>query len=310
MSGPRVMSVGLACVDIVSVCKNYPEEDSDQRVLDFYWQKGGNAANTSSVLSLLGARSEYMGNFANDNEMRFLKEDFESFGVSTAHCRTYDTGYITPTSIIIMNSQNGSRTILHASKNLPEVTLEDFKAVDLKNYKWIHFEGRPCFNTPTYEIVRMLAHIDEYNQSLSESEQVQTSVELEKPARPELDQLLDKANYVFVSKEYSQNKGLNSKEEAVNAFVKRCRKGASVICAWGEDGAAAIDCEGQLVTSLCFPPEKLCDTLAAGDTFNAATIFALTKGTKLCDAITFGCKVAGAKCGMQGIRGLKNINLT
>jgi hypothetical protein len=32
----------------------------------------------------------------------------------------------------------------------------------------------------------MLAHIDEYNQSLPESEQVQTSVELEKPARPEL----------------------------------------------------------------------------------------------------------------------------
>ena len=27
----RVMCVGLACVDIVSVCKNYPEEDSDQR---------------------------------------------------------------------------------------------------------------------------------------------------------------------------------------------------------------------------------------------------------------------------------------
>ena len=40
------------------------------RVLDFYWQKGGNAANSSTVLSLLGAKSEYMGSFANDNEMR------------------------------------------------------------------------------------------------------------------------------------------------------------------------------------------------------------------------------------------------
>jgi hypothetical protein len=39
------------------------------------------------------------------------------------------------------------------------------------------------------------------------------------------DQLLDKAKYVFVSKEYSQNKGLSSKEEAVKEFIKRCRKG-------------------------------------------------------------------------------------
>ncbi|XP_061188366.1 ketohexokinase-like [Saccostrea echinata] len=310
MSGPRVMCVGLACVDIINVCKNYPEEDSDQRVLDFYWQRGGNASNTSSVLSLLGAQSEYMGSFANDNEMRFLKEDFDSFGVSTSHCRTYSTGYITPTSVIIVNSQNGSRTILHASKNLPEITLEDFKAVDLKNYKWIHFEGRPSFNTPAYEIVRMLAHIDEYNRSVSESEQVQTSVELEKPARPELDQLLDKAKYVFVSKDYSQNQGLRSKEEAVKGFIKRCRKGASVICAWGEDGAAATDAEGQLITSPCFPPERLCDTLAAGDTFNAATILTLAEGRNLTEAITFGCKVAGAKCGMQGIRGLKDIKFT
>ena len=38
--------------------------------MDFYWQKGGNAANSSTVLSLLGAKSEYMGSFANDNEMR------------------------------------------------------------------------------------------------------------------------------------------------------------------------------------------------------------------------------------------------
>ena len=26
------------------------------------------------------------------------------------------------------------------SRNLPEVSLEDFKKIDLKNYKWIHFE--------------------------------------------------------------------------------------------------------------------------------------------------------------------------
>lgn len=71
-----------------------------------------------------------------------------------------------------------------------------------------------------------------------------------------------------------------------------------------------MDSQGQLVTSCCFPPDKLRDTLAAGDTFNAATIFALMEGKTLGDAITFGCKVAGAKCGIQGVRGLRDIKFS
>lgn len=64
-----------------------------------------------------------------------------------------------------------------------------------------HFQGRPSFNTPTHEIVRMLAHIDQDNHTRSESEQLQTSVELEKPARPELgvqEEHLDSLLYLYL----------------------------------------------------------------------------------------------------------------
>ena len=49
------------------------------------------------------------------------------------------------------------------------------------------------------------------------------------------------------------------------------------------------------------------DTLGAGDTFNAATILALCRGVDVKDAIVFGCKVAGAKCGMIGRDGIKGM---
>lgn len=78
----------------------------------------------------------------------------------------------------------------------------------------------------------------------------------------------------------------------------------TVICAWGEDGAAAKTGSQDLVTSPIFPPEKVVDTLGAGDTFNAATIVALSNGVSVQKAITFGCKIAGAKCGMTGYKGL------
>lgn len=89
---------------------------------------------------------------------------------------------------------------------------------------------------------------------------------------------------------------------------------------------------GELVHSDAFPPETLVDTLGAGDTFNAAVIFALSAGghspawarhghgtawhsparltgahspgRSLQDALTFGCQVAGKKCGIQGYDGI------
>jgi len=80
-----------------------------------------------------------------------------------------------------------------------------------------------------------------------------------------------------------------------------------VICAWGEDGAAAKTPSCDTVTSSIFPPNVIVDTLGAGDSFNAATIYALSEGNSVDIAIVFGCKVAGAKCGMKGTNGLKGM---
>ena len=85
----------------------------------------------------------------------------------------------------------------------------------------------------------------------------------------------------------------------------------SVICPWGEQGAAARRKDGSVtVTSPAFPPEVVVDTIGAGDTFNAATIFALNAGKDLAESVTFGCMVAGAKCGMMGNSGLRGMTFS
>ena len=83
-----------------------------------------------------------------------------------------------------------------------------------------------------------------------------------------------------------------------------CR--ATVICPWGELGATARLPSGEVCHSPAYPPVKLVDTLGAGDTFIAGTIHALSCGLSCADAITFGCQVAGAKCGMFGYRGIQD----
>lgn len=53
---------------------------------------------------------------------------------------------------------------------------------------------------------------------------------------------------------------------------------ATLICAWAEEGADAMGPGGELLHADACPPETLVDTLGAGDTFNAAVIFALSGG--------------------------------
>lgn len=48
------------------------------------------------------------------------------------------------------------------------------------------------------------------------------------------------------------------------------------------------------------------DTLGAGDTFNAGFVHRMSLGGSVKEALTFACRLAGAKCGMLGYDGLQH----
>ncbi|XP_031959761.1 ketohexokinase isoform X2 [Corvus hawaiiensis] len=244
----RIMCVGLVCLDIISVVESFPAEDSDTRCVSQRWQRGGNASNSCTVLSLLGASCSFMGSLAPGPAADFIAADFKRRGVDTAHVAWQPRGEV-PCACCLVNATSGSRTIVLHDTNLPDVTARDFERVDLSQYKWIHFE-------------------------------------------------------VFISKDLARHFGYQSAPEALRGLRGHIQPGATLICAWAEEGADAMGPDGELVHSDAFPPETLVDTLGAGDTFNAAVIFALAEGRTLQDALTFGCQIAGRKCGIQGFDGI------
>ncbi|XP_053314448.1 ketohexokinase isoform X3 [Spea bombifrons] len=109
---------------------------------------------------------------------------------------------------------------------------------------------------------------------------------------------------VFVSKDVARSLGFSSAAEAVVGLYPRVKKGAHIVCAWAEEGADALGPDETVVHSDSFPPETVVDTLGAGDTFNASVIFSLSRGQTMQEALTFGCRVAGKKCGIQGYDGI------
>nr|XP_004558986.1 ketohexokinase isoform X5 [Maylandia zebra] len=251
----KILCVGLVCLDIINVVNKYPEEDTDSRCLSQRWQRGGNASNSCTVLSLLGAPCAFMGSLS--------------------------AGPV--------------------AKNLPDVTAEDFSKVHLHQFKWIHWEGRNA-----EEQVKMIQQVERYNSMLPQQQKITISVEIEKTREP-LYQLFPHGDVVFVSKDVARDFGFESAEAALKGLYSRVKQGAILICAWAEKGADALGPDGVIIHSDAFPPESLVDTLGAGDTFNAAVIYTLSKGGSLQDALTFGCRVAGRKCGFHGYDSISKV---
>ncbi|XP_039094234.1 ketohexokinase isoform X2 [Hyaena hyaena] len=297
MEDKQILCVGLVVLDIISVVDKYPEEDTDSRCLSQRWQRGGNASNSCTVLSLLGAPCAFMGSLAPGHIADFVLDDLRRYSVDLRYTVFQTTGSV-PISTVIINEASGSRTILHAYRNLPDVSAADFDKVDLTRFKWIHIEGRNAS-----EQVKMLQRIDRHNARQPPGQKIRVSVEVEKP-REELFQLFGYGDVVFVSKDVARHWGFQSAVEALRGLYGHVRKGATLVCAWAEEGADALGPDEQLLHSDAFPPPRVVDTLGAGDTFNASVIFSLAQGKTMQEALSFGCQVAGKKCGLQGFDGI------
>ncbi|XP_056333505.1 ketohexokinase isoform X2 [Danio aesculapii] len=297
MEEKKILCIGLVCLDIINVVDKYPEEDTDTRCVSQRWQRGGNASNTCTVLSLLGAPCAFMGSLAPGPVADFILNDFQMYKIDISLLLEHAECSF-PASVVISSVTTGSRTILHMNRNLPDVSVEDFSKVDLSQYKWVHWEGRNAD-----EQVKMIDRVREYNKKQDEKNRITISVEIEKTREP-LYQLFPLGDLVFVSKDVAQHFGFDSAAAALKGFSGRLKKGATLICAWAEKGADAMGPDGVIIHSDAFPPEKLVDTLGAGDTFNASVLYSLSKGGSLQDALTFGCQIAGKKCGVHGYDGI------
>lgn len=142
MEEKQILCVGLVVLDIINVVDKYPEEDTDSRCLSQRWQRGGNASNSCTVLSLLGAPCAFMGSLAPGpvahqvprgpatyppvpkllsycgspgslHPGSFVLDDLRHYSVDLRYTVFQTTGSI-PISTVVISEATGSRTILHA----------------------------------------------------------------------------------------------------------------------------------------------------------------------------------------------------
>ena len=280
----NILAIGTATLDLVNQVDDYPVEDSKVRAIAQYSSRGGNAANTLVTLRRLGHQCSWGGVLADDEGSRLIVDDLTSQGISSIPA--VRIAGRTPTSYIALSRRNGSRTIIH-HRELREFTAVDFQAIDLSPFDWVHFEGREPLQLELM-LVRVVAA------------GLPCSLEVEKP-REGIRALFPLPQLLLFSRGYAESAGFSQAVPFLDHMRPQCRGDADLVCAWGDAGAWALSARGELLHSPAFPPARVVDTLGAGDLFNGGVIDGLVRGCSLEESLTSACRIAGEKCGRQGL---------
>ena len=282
----RILAVGIATLDIINSVARYPNEDDELRAVSQRISRGGNATNTLTVLSQLGHACHWAGVLADEPDARRIERELQKYNINTDAVARLAEGKV-PTSYITHSLETGSRTIVH-HRDLPEYSFEQFQQIELNPFDWLHFEGRNVDET-----LKMLHWLREKQPALH------CSIEVEKE-RDNIEALFEYADILLFSKPFAEGRGFDDAESFLNAMQPKAPD-THLICTWGDEGAWALDVSGEIFDSPSFPPDQVVDTLGAGDTFNAGIIDSCVKNRGLHEALTAACKLAGRKCGIEGL---------
>jgi len=243
-----ILGIGLAALDIINTVDGYPKEDAKIRALNQRVCRGGNTANTLVVLSQLGHRCSWGGVCVDEPDGQHILNDLAHYNIDTTACKIESQGKV-PTSYVMSNQQNGSRTIVHY-RDCPEFQFTDFQSIDLSPFDWLHFEGRDVAETAL-----MLERVKQISPTLP------VSLEIEK-ARPQIEHLFSLVDVLLFSRAFVQHQGYSDAASFLQSIQQQASD-AHLVCAWGEQGGYALDRKGSLLQSPAYPPPQIVDTLGA-----------------------------------------------
>jgi len=286
----EILGVGVAVLDIINFTASYPGPDDEVRAIAQQKRRGGNVANSLSVLRQFQHRCRWLGALGDDDAADFIRQDLKKQGIvlETAGCMHGAT----PTSYIIAANDRGSRNIVHY-RQLDELSFEQFRQVDLENVEYCHFEARHAQETS-----KMLDYLHRHYPHL------RYSLEVEKP-RQGLELLGEHADLIFYSRHYANSMGYQKGSDFLQSLEAKSAH-SGLICSWGEQGCFYRRGEpGSSIEHVpAQPVSRVIDSIGAGDTFIAGFLHQWWLTRDLRASATFANALAARKCAQIGFDGL------
>ena len=108
----EVLCIGHAAYDLSMFVEKFPDEDTKTETAESLESGGGPAANAAYLLSTWGVRCAFAGLVGDDPYGSRIREEFEAAGTDTSLLELRPR-HATPVSVILINKQNGSRTVVN-----------------------------------------------------------------------------------------------------------------------------------------------------------------------------------------------------
>lgn len=282
-----VLCIGHAAYDVSLFVDKYPEENSKQEIHEASESGGGPAANAAILLSRWGLRCVFAGLVGDDVYGNRIRDEFIQAGtdVSLMELRT---GHPTPLSMILVNKQNGSRTLVnrkggHASLGLTAEALKSYAP------RLLLFDG--------HELEASLLALSLFPNAVSILDAGSW--------REGTAKLAGKVHYLAASERFAkQATGINDLlEESKQRSCLNLLRGqyqTTTIVTLGERGLIYDDGSGfqQLPA---FKADAV-DTTAAGDIFHGALAYSLAEGMPLSAALRLASMAAALSVQKPGGR--------
>ncbi len=272
-----VLCVGHAACDVSLFVDQYPPENTKCETHESLEACGGPAANAAWLLSSWGLRTGFAGLVGDDVHGKRTHDEFKAAGTNLSLLELRP-GHATPLSIILINRENGSRTIINRKVKAASFSLNAAALFPLKP-RVLLFDGHEL----EASLTAMQAFPDAITILDAGSWREGTAV------------LAGKVHYLAASERFAlQATGLKSLQHDADRrqclVILREQFSGKTIVTLGERGL--IFDTGDGYNELAAFPAATVDTTAAGDIFHGAFTFAIAGGMPLLEALRFSSMTA------------------
>lgn len=281
----RIVGIGACVADTLYTVPRYPGEDTKLRASGSRQAGGGPTATGLVTAAKLGAEAAYIGVLSDDAAGKFLRADFEKYGVSTEGVRIC-FGCRSFASVIWLSEESASRTCVFDRGDLPPLRLSD-------------------------EQNRMIAGADLL---MVDGNEMEAAVEAAMLIRknhgkvlydcgglyPQVERLLAVTDIMIPSEEFALgHTGADNEESAARELMKRYHPEVVVITQ-GKRGGMLFD--GNRIVRYPAYPAAVKDSNGAGDVFHGAFATAVLRGYPYEVCCHFSSAVSAIKCMGFGAR--------
>lgn len=286
---PKVLGVGNALVDVISVLKDdsvlekfglplgsmtLVDTKLSKEIYDATFSEkselatGGSVANTMRSLASLGGNGGYLGRIGKDELGSLFQNDFERKGITThLHYSEIDTGRVM--GLVSPDSERTMATYLGAAADLQP---EDFTEELFEGYDYFYMEGYLVFNHALIEAGVKMAKAKGLKVAidLASFNVVEANLDFLKNL------IKNYVDIVFANEEEAKSYTGLEPEEALHEIAKECEL---AIVKVGKDGSFIK--QGDSVYKVGTIEAKPLDTTGAGDSYAAGFFYGLTNGYSL-----------------------------